>query len=45
MGRAADDGGTHEHWLVARRDPETGIESLRAHFSATHTTRTITTTC
>jgi hypothetical protein len=33
MGRAADDGGTHEHWLVARRDPETGIESLRAHFS------------
>jgi AraC-like DNA-binding protein len=22
-----------DHWLVARRDPETGIESLRAHFS------------
>ncbi|HDR9007760.1 AraC family transcriptional regulator [Burkholderia vietnamiensis] len=33
MERAANDGGTHEHWLVARRDPETGIESLRAHFS------------
>jgi AraC-like DNA-binding protein len=22
-----------DHWLVARRDPETGIEGLRAHFS------------
>jgi AraC-like DNA-binding protein len=22
-----------DHWLEARRDPETGIESLRAHFS------------
>lgn len=22
-----------DHWLVAQRDPETGIESLRAHFS------------
>ncbi|MCC8393570.1 AraC family transcriptional regulator [Paraburkholderia sp. MMS20-SJTR3] len=22
-----------DHWLIARRDPETGIESLRAHFS------------
>jgi AraC-like DNA-binding protein len=25
--------GPHDHWLVARRDAETGIESLRAHFS------------
>lgn len=23
----------HDHWLAARRDPETGIEGLRAHFS------------
>lgn len=23
----------HDHWLVARRDAETGIEGLRAHFS------------
>ena len=27
-----DDGGA-DHWLVARRDTDTGIESLRAHFS------------
>ncbi|MCR4465357.1 AraC family transcriptional regulator [Burkholderia sp. SCN-KJ] len=33
MASAANDNGTNEHWLVARRDPETGIESLRAHFS------------
>ncbi|MEM5446143.1 AraC family ligand binding domain-containing protein [Paraburkholderia guartelaensis] len=25
--------GRNEHWLVARRDAQTGIESLRAHFS------------
>jgi AraC-like DNA-binding protein len=25
--------GRRDHWLVARRDAETGIESLRAHFS------------
>jgi AraC-like DNA-binding protein len=25
--------GQRDHWLVARRDAETGIESLRAHFS------------
>ncbi|RKU04738.1 AraC family transcriptional regulator [Burkholderia sp. Nafp2/4-1b] len=33
MTSAANDTGTNEHWLVARRDAETGIESLRAHFS------------
>ncbi|AJY09669.1 AraC family transcriptional regulator [Burkholderia dolosa] len=33
MTTAATDTGTRDHWLVARRDPETGIESLRAHFS------------
>jgi AraC-like DNA-binding protein len=26
-------GRQQDNWLVARRDPETGIESLRAHFS------------
>ncbi|WP_322028534.1 AraC family transcriptional regulator [Paraburkholderia sp. J76] len=25
--------GRNDHWLVARRDAQTGIESLRAHFS------------
>lgn len=30
--REASDG-PPDHWLVARRDPETGIESLRAHFT------------
>ena len=33
MASAANDDGTNGHWLQARRDAETGIESLRAHFS------------
>lgn len=33
MTNATVDNGRHDHWLVARRDTETGIESLRAHFS------------
>ena len=33
MTTAAKDIGTTDHWLVARRDQETGIESLHAHFN------------
>jgi AraC-like DNA-binding protein len=33
MTNATTSGGRHDNWLVARRDGETGIESLRAHFS------------
>ncbi|QTO45095.1 AraC family transcriptional regulator [Burkholderia latens] len=33
MASAANDDGTNGHWLQARRDAETEIESLRAHFS------------
>ncbi|MBR8451992.1 AraC family transcriptional regulator [Burkholderia multivorans] len=33
MTTTAHDIGRSDHWMDARRDPETGIESLRAHFS------------
>ncbi|KVC37032.1 AraC family transcriptional regulator [Burkholderia pseudomultivorans] len=33
MTTATENAGESDHWLVAQRDPETGIESLRAHFS------------
>jgi AraC-like DNA-binding protein len=33
MTSATTGDGQPDNWLVARRDPETGIESLRAHFS------------
>jgi AraC-like DNA-binding protein len=33
MTSATKGGGQPDNWLVARRDPETGIEGLRAHFS------------
>ena len=33
MTNATVTGGRNDHWLVARRDAQTGIESLRAHFS------------
>jgi len=33
MTTAANNPDTRDHWLVARRDAETGIESLHAHFN------------